>query len=286
LTQQKKLKLMVTFPTCKINLGLHVVNKRPDGYHNIETVFYPVGWCDVLEVIENTDGGDPFVMSGTGITINGNPGENLVYKAFKLISAIKKIPPVKVHLHKVIPMGAGLGGGSSDAAHFINLVNTMFNLGFAEAEKIALASELGSDCAFFINNRPVLARGKGNEFSDLGVDLSAYYILLVYPGIHSDTKSAYGGLIPRQPSLNLNDLIETGSIQSWKTELLNDFEPSLFNRYPPIKHLKQKLYNEGALYASMSGSGSTVFGIFEKEPVIDFPSSFHCFLQKPGIKIL
>ncbi|MES2681036.1 MAG: 4-(cytidine 5'-diphospho)-2-C-methyl-D-erythritol kinase [Bacteroidota bacterium] len=277
---------MVTFPNCKINLGLYVVNKRSDGYHNIETVFYPVGWCDVLEVLENTAGNEPFTMSASGITITGNPEQNLIYKAWKLMSDLKRIPPIKVHLHKNIPMGAGLGGGSSDAAHFINLVSKQFDLGFTEDEKTNLASALGSDCAFFIKNRPVLAKGKGNQFSDIRVDLSAFYILLVYPGIHSDTKVAYEGLIPAKPEGDLNKLIESGVIKNWKTDLLNDFEPSLFKKYPQIKMLKQKLYDQGALYASMSGSGSTVFGIFEKEPVPDFPPSFHCFLQKPGIKIL
>jgi len=277
---------MLVFPNCKVNLGLHVVAKRPDGFHNIETVFYPLNWCDALEVIENSRPKEAFTYSQSGIPIAGAPEQNLIYKAWELISEEKDLPPVKVHLHKNIPMGAGLGGGSSDAAFFINLLNEQFDLGFTVAEKIRLASQLGSDCAFFINNRPVFAQGKGNEFSDSTIDLSSYYILAVYPAIHSNTKDAYEGLSPKIPKHDLASVITTHKIKEWKHSLVNDFESSLFKKYPEIKLLKENLYQSGAVYVSMSGSGSAVFGIFEHEPVLNFSSAFNYYLQKPLAKIL
>ena len=272
---------MLVFPNCKINLGLHVTARRPDGYHNIETVFYPVSWRDALEVIENKASDDAFQLTHSGLHIEGDLKSNLLYKAWKLITAEKELPPVKVHLHKHIPMGAGLGGGSADAAFFINLLNTQFALGYSEAERISLASQLGSDCAFFIHNSPVLATGRGNTFSNIHVDLSQYYILLVYPAIHSNTKEAYEGLTPKAPRHELHSIIASHSVKDWKTLLVNDFEASIFKKYPAVEALKNKLYEQGALYAAMSGSGSTVFGIFERAPQLLFPEGYQHWLQKP-----
>lgn len=277
---------MLVFPNCKINLGLHVVSKRPDGFHNIETVFYPVGWCDALEVIENKNDDRSFVYSQTGLTIAGTIEENIVYKAWKLISESRKIPNIKVHLHKTIPMGAGLGGGSSDAAYFINLVDQQFDLLYEEEEKTRLAGRLGSDCAFFIRNKPVFARGKGDEFSNIHLDLSSYYILVVYPGLHSNTKEAYNGLIPSTPKHDLTSILATKDVSAWKDYLVNDFEISITKKYPEIATMKERLYLSGALYASMSGSGSAVFGIFTKEPKIELPPHYFSYLQKPASKIL
>jgi len=275
---------MLVFPNCKINLGLHVVNKRPDVFHNIETVFYPVGWCDALEIIEsNSD--KKFDFSQSGLIIEGSLENNIIYKAWQIISKEKKLPSVKVHLHKNIPMGAGLGGGSSDAAFFINLLNEKFELGYNPEEKINIASQLGSDCAFFITNNPVMAKGKGDQFHEIKIDLSSYYILIVYPAIHSNTKEAYQGLTPHQPVNDLKIIIQK-PITDWKNLLVNDFEESIFKKYPQIKGLKEKLYAEGALYASMSGSGSAVFGIFDKEPGTQFPTPYRNYLQKPANKIL
>ncbi len=277
---------MLVFPNCKINLGLHVVSKRPDGFHNIETVFYPVNWCDALEVIENKESDEPFVFSQSGLPVSGKTEDNLIYKAWQLIARDKKIPNIKVHLHKNIPMGAGLGGGSSDAAHFINLINSKFQLGYPDAERSLMASKLGSDCAFFINNKPVYAEGKGNEFSDLELKLSAYYILVVYPGIHSNTKEAYEGLNPKKTSLDIRHVLGQEPVTSWKELLVNDFETTLFHKYPAIQVLKEKLYQSGAVYASMSGSGSAVFGIFTQEPSLDLPKEYSFYLQKPERIIL
>ncbi|MBX3165032.1 MAG: 4-(cytidine 5'-diphospho)-2-C-methyl-D-erythritol kinase [Bacteroidetes bacterium] len=273
---------MIAFPNCKINFGLHVINKRSDGFHTIETVFYPVNWCDALEVIENKGSKESFTFSHSGLPIDGAPESNLIYKAWKLISTEKKLPPLSVHLHKNIPMGAGLGGGSSDAAAFINLLNTQFELNYSEHDRLNIASQLGSDCAFFIKNSPVLAKGKGNEFSDIQINLSKYYIVLVYPNIHSNTKAAYEGLTPKEPQHSLKDILETYSVNEWKDVLVNDFEVSIFKKYPEIKTLKETLYNCGALYAAMSGSGSSVFAVFEKRPDVSFPAEYSFYLQEPA----
>jgi 4-diphosphocytidyl-2-C-methyl-D-erythritol kinase len=276
---------VLTFPNCKINLGLHVTSKRPDGFHDIETVFYPVSWCDALEVIiEN--GPDKFRFSQTGLRIEGSYKENLIYKAWELISAGKDLPNLKVHLHKNIPMGAGLGGGSSDCATFINQLNKQFSLGFNMQEKLALASRLGSDCAFFIHNTPLYARGRGDEFGPVRIDLSKYYILVVYPHCHSNTRDAYQGLQPGPPAGELRGIIENEPVNAWRDLLVNDFEKDIFKKLPAIKVLKEQLYGNGAVYASLSGSGSAVYGLFSHQPDIAFPASYSTFLQKPASLIL
>ncbi len=277
---------MIVFPNCKINLGLHVIAKRSDGFHAIETVFYPVNWCDALEVIENKTSNEPFVYTQSGIPVAGKPEENLVYKAWELIRKEKKLPAIKVHLHKNIPMGAGLGGGSSDAAWFINLIDSSFSLGYSLSEKTNIASQLGSDCAFFIQNTPVFAQGKGDEFSEMTISLQKYYILIVYPGIHSNTKDAYSGLLPQPPQHDLPETLRVSAVKEWKNKLVNDFESSIFKKYPAINVLKENLYAAGAVYSSMSGSGSAVFGIFEKEPLVNLPVGYSRYLQKPSAKIL
>jgi 4-diphosphocytidyl-2-C-methyl-D-erythritol kinase len=274
---------MLVFPNCKINLGLHVVARRPDGYHTIETVFYPVSWCDGLEVIGNKDSDEAFVFSQSGLSVEGATEHNLVYKAWQMIAGEKDLPPLKVHLHKNLPMGAGLGGGSSDAAYFINLLNQKFGLGYSEAERMTLASRLGSDCAFFIRNSPVFATGRGDEFSEIGLRLDHCYILIVHPGIHSQTKEAYAGLSPRQPALDLREVLRQ-DMSLWKDSLVNDFEETILARYPAIRALKDYLYEQGALYASMSGSGSAVFGLFSREPELRLPEGYRSYLQKPGQK--
>jgi 4-diphosphocytidyl-2-C-methyl-D-erythritol kinase len=277
---------MIVFPNCKINLGLHVVSKRNDGFHDIETVFYPINWCDCLEVIENKTSNEPFLYSQSGIPIEGSLEHNLLYKAWKIIASQKKLPNIQVHLHKNIPMGAGLGGGSSDAASFINLLNSKFELGYSESERTELASLLGSDCAFFIQNKPVFAQGKGNEFSEMSINLKQYYVLVIYPNIHSNTKEAYEGLVPQKPQHELTSTVTLAKIKEWKNSLVNDFEKSIFNKHPQIKLLKESLYNTGAIYSGMSGSGSAIFGVFEKEPSLNFSKDYSFYLQKPETKVL
>ncbi|MDO8998830.1 MAG: 4-(cytidine 5'-diphospho)-2-C-methyl-D-erythritol kinase [Bacteroidota bacterium] len=277
---------MLVFPNCKINLGLNITKKRPDGFHDIETVFYPINWCDALEVIENKEGTEPFLLSESGLKINGKKEDNLIFKAWLLFNKIKAIPPIKVHLHKNLPMGAGLGGGSSDAAFFINLIDQKFEFNLTNSQKITIASKLGSDCSFFINNQPVLAKGKGDQFSPIKINLSNYYILVVNPNINCNTKEAYNSITPKLPQIELVNIIENVAISEWKTVLFNDFEETMFIKYPEIKVLKDSLYNLGALYACMSGSGSSVFGIFETEPELKFNTSYKYYLQTPASKTL
>ncbi|MCW3076148.1 MAG: 4-(cytidine 5-diphospho)-2-C-methyl-D-erythritol kinase [Bacteroidetes bacterium] len=271
---------MIVFPTCKINLGLNVLGKREDSFHNIETVFYPVNWCDALEIIE-ADNHSPFTLTTSGLKIDGLQESNLLYKTWELISHLKPLPPLKVHLHKNIPMGAGIGGGSSDAAFMTNLFDKQFNLMLSDDQKHEVTSALGSDCAFFLNNKPLFAQGRGNEFSPVNLDLSSYYILLVYPNIHSVTRDAFEGLRVKKTHGDLKNCIENTSINKWKDFLFNDFEEPIFKKYPVIGELKNYMYDSGALYASLSGSGSTVYGIFENKPVMNIDRTYKSYLQIP-----
>lgn len=267
---------MIDFPVCKINLGLNITEKRPDGYHNIETVFYPVKWSDAIEIIE---GGDkPFSLSISGLKVEGNSEENIIFKAYKLLSEACQLPNLKVYLHKVLPMGAGLGGGSSDAAFFLKLANRQLKLNLSTEKLTEIAKKLGADCAFFIESTPVFAKGKGDEFESIKVDLNGYHILVVYPGIHSNTKEAYEGAVPYKPSRAVKDIVSKEPIGNWKTLLINDFEKSIFKKYPEIEKLKNDLYKNGALYSSLSGSGSAVFGIFKEKPEISFPLHYIVFI--------
>jgi 4-diphosphocytidyl-2-C-methyl-D-erythritol kinase len=275
---------MISFPNCKINLGLNIVAKRSDGFHDIETVFYPVQWCDALEIIVNTEDDRDFVFSSSGKKIEGTIESNLIYKAYQSLKSRFNLPNIKVHLHKNIPMGAGLGGGSADAAFFIRQINDMFVLGMNTAEQATVAGELGSDCAFFSYNTPVYATGKGNVFTTVNIDLSEFYLLLVFPAIHSDTKEAYGGISVQASRQTPKEIIETMPVSAWKDSLQNDFEFSIFAKYPAIAQLKDELYQVGAIYAGLSGSGSAVFGIFEKSPNTTPFEKFEYFLQSPAQK--
>ncbi len=253
---------MISFPNAKINIGLNVVSKRDDGYHNLETIFYPVKLTDALELVES----DEFRFSSSGLKIDGDPKNNLVVKAYKLFQKDFKLPPVKLHLHKIIPFGAGLGGGSSDAAFTLKMLNNYFNLKITSTILKNYAAQIGADCPFFIENRPVFAAGIGNRFQPINLDLSEYEILIVKPNISVSTPDAYKNIIPQKPTFNLKD-IESLPIEEWQKFIKNDFEKSVFQKYPEIENLKQILYKMGALYASMSGSGSAVFGIFRHLPV-------------------
>lgn len=251
---------MIVFPNAKINIGLYVVEKRIDGFHNIESIFYPVmELFDVLEIIQ----ADKLQFFSSGITIPGSESDNLCLKAYQLIQSDYKISPVHIHLHKVIPIGAGLGGGSSDAAFTLKALNQLFELHLTDEQLIYYARKLGSDCAFFIKNSPVYAFGKGDEFEPIDLDLSKFEIKIEYPNIHVGTTEAYVGVKPKPSTINLKELIQL-PIERWKTNIKNDFEASIFLNHPQIKSLKEKFYNEGAIYAAMTGSGSAVFGIMKK----------------------
>lgn len=251
---------MISFPPCKINLGLNVVSKRSDGYHNIETCFYPVPWTDVLEIII----ADRFSFTASGNSIPGDANTNLCIKAYNLLKQAFNLAPVAIHLHKVIPTGAGLGGGSSDGAHALRILNRLFNLDLSNEKLKAYALRLGSDCPFFIEDKPMLGTGRGEVLTNLSVNLSGKFLVLVKPDVHVSTADAYSGVRPMPSSQGVKDIIEQKTIVEWKDFLKNDFEESVFNKYPLIKGIKEKLYQHGAVYASMSGSGSAVVGIFEK----------------------
>jgi 4-diphosphocytidyl-2-C-methyl-D-erythritol kinase len=252
---------VIVFPNAKINIGLNVVEKRSDGFHNIESVFYPIfDVVDVLEIVES----DELSFSSSGISIPGASSSNLCLKAFQLLKNEFDIPPVKIHLHKMIPIGAGLGGGSADAAFTLKVLNELFQLELSNEKLCAYSRMLGSDCAFFINNKPVYAAHKGDEFEAISLDLSAYKIVIKYPNIHIGTAEAYGGIVPKLANKNIKDLIET-AVVNWKETVVNDFEAAVFPHHPAIKKMKEQMYLNGAVFAAMTGSGSAVFGLFEKK---------------------
>lgn len=252
---------MVSFPNVKINLGLNIVEKRYDGYHNIESVFYPIQYNDILEILKS----DKFEFINTGIKIDCSIEQNLCYKAWKLIDNEYNIGPVKIILHKNVPYGSGLGAGSSDAAFTIMLLNNLFNLKLSEEEQIKTASKLGADCAFFIKNKPILAIEKGDIFRNIEISLKDYYIVLCLPNISVKTAEAYSNCIPRKPDISIPEILKM-DIHCWKNYLKNDFEDTVFVKYPKLKKIKEELYNNGSIIALMSGSGSVVYGIFDDEP--------------------
>ncbi len=257
---------MIVFPNAKINIGLMVTSKREDGYHNLETVFHPVyQLCDILEVINNNENKDAF--TATGLVIDGPTTDNLCLKALALMREYAAIPPLKIHLHKQIPFGAGLGGGSADASFMLKLLNQQYHLNLSAYELEGMAARLGADCPVFIENKPVLAKGIGNEFSHIEISLSKLWLHIVIPCIHVPTAHAYSNILPAQPKKPLENLLAQ-PIEKWKASIKNDFEASVFERQPEIAALKNEMYANGALYAAMSGSGSAVFGLFSDSPQI------------------
>lgn len=262
---------MVVFPNAKINLGLNIIKKRSDGFHELESIFYPVPWVDALEIIPSHVVG----FSTSGIQVDGALHDNLCMKVYEAMRERFDLPPVQIHLHKNIPIGAGLGGGSSDAAFTVKLLHEIFELSLTEVEMENFIRPFGSDCPFFIKNRPLLALGRGDVFEAADVQLKGAWIVLVYPDLFISTKEAYGQVRPQIPANNIRKVNGKG-MEAWRGVLKNDFEEALFPSHPVLKALKEKMYMLGASYASMSGSGSTVFGIFDKEPSIDaaFPANY------------
>ena len=259
---------MINFPIAKINLGLNVVSKRDDGYHNLETVFYPVPIKDALEVFPMEDGFPSDVrcdLKVTNLFIDGDEQKNLVVKAYNMIAQDYELPRVHVHLYKHIPTQAGMGGGSSDCAYMIRLLNEMFSLGMSDEKMIGYAARLGADCAFFIKAQPAYAEGIGEKLQPISIDLSGYKMLVVRPNIPVSTKEAFSLITPQVPKKNCLDIVRQ-PIETWKDELVNDFERSVFAIHPEIGRLKEMMYEQGAVYAAMSGSGSSVFGLFCDNP--------------------
>lgn len=253
---------MITFPNIKINLGLNIISKREDGYHNIESCFYPVSWCDALEITNAKE----LSFQSSGLPIPGDPAANLVIKAYDALKADFDLPPIKIHLLKSIPMGAGLGGGSADGAFMLKLLNNKYRLGISTERLEAYALQLGSDCPFFVKNQPIIAKGRGELFEPIDLSLEGKFIALINPGLHIGTQEAYAGVNLKKETTELKSILHNTPIKEWKGLVVNDFEESVFKIHPEVKELKMKLYEAGAVYASMSGSGSTVYGIFDQHP--------------------
>jgi len=303
---------VICFPNAKLNFGLHVVEKRPDGFHNIETIFYPVALYDVFEIIPTGREGIEFTVSG--LPIPGAAGSNLIQKAIKLMSdtgnyhspvsylfashslaregskppceqsevngGLGVQPGIRIHLHKIIPMGAGLGGGSSDAASALKLLNDLWQLELSVSQLQELARQLGSDCAFFIENRPVFAVGKGDQFEPVELNLSQYQIVIVVPPVHISTPEAYAMINPGKSKRSLKEIIRL-PVEEWKEMLINDFEEPVMNKYPVIREIKEELYSRGAIYTAMSGSGAAVYGIFSSQLAVgswQFDPTFVSFI--------
>ena len=252
---------MVSFPNAKINLGLNIIEKRSDGYHDIESVFYPVAWCDALEIVK----ADSLSFNSSGLEIPGNQENNLILKAFRILENEGFITgkSVNIHLHKVLPMGAGIGGGSADGAFALRMLNELFELNLTITQLEKFAEHLGSDCPFFIENKPKFCFGKGTEFEEINLSLKGKQIILVNPQIHISTAEAYAGVKPSMPDVAIKEIIAS-PLNDWPNVLKNDFEKKIIENHPKIGEVKDKLYQLGAKYASMTGSGSTVFGIFDK----------------------
>jgi 4-diphosphocytidyl-2-C-methyl-D-erythritol kinase len=271
---------VITFPKAKINLGLRITGKRADGFHDIETVFYPAGLCDALEFVEPEEALSGDILTITGCQTGTRTEDNMVIKALRRFREFYHIPFLKIHLHKAIPAGAGLGGGSSDASFFIKTLVRFYNISASDDHLKNIVLELGSDCPFFIDLRPSFAEGRGEKLRPVGEVLSGYYILLVNPGISISTKEAYANCHPAQPVCSLDRLINL-PVREWPGKIINDFEEYVFSLHPVIGSLKKTLYDSGALFSSMSGSGSTVFGIYTSPPVV--PGEIRDFVIYSGM---
>ncbi|MCE3296038.1 MAG: 4-(cytidine 5-diphospho)-2-C-methyl-D-erythritol kinase [Crocinitomicaceae bacterium] len=259
---------MILFPPAKINLGLRVSGKRTDGYHELESLMLQLPWCDILEIVPQ----EKFAFTCSGIEIPGDPDSNLCTRAYRLLQQQYKLPPVSIHLHKNIPMGAGLGGGSADGTYTLLILNRLFDLGLSADKLRSYALELGSDCPLFVENMPQLATGRGEILEPFPIKTDGLYIHLLNPGIHVSTKDAFDALELGQQPFSIREILQK-PIPQWKDQLKNDFETTVFVKHPEIKDLKAKIYENGALYAAMSGSGSTLFGIYDQKPVPLFPES-------------
>ena len=260
---------MLAFPGCKINLGLHVLHRRTDGYHEIDTVFYRIPWSDILEFLP----AEIFSFHTTGLNIPGDAGSNLCVRAFELLQKDFSLPPVQGHLHKVVPIGAGLGGGSADAVLTLRVINSIFGLKLPDENLAEYALRLGSDCPFFLLDKPARGTGRGEVLQPFEINLQGHFLVLVTPSVHISTAEAYAGVVSGTPQEDLKATLSR-PITDWKTHLVNDFEKTVFARFPEIGDVKDKMYALGAEYASMSGSGSSVFGLFRSPVSLDrhFPN--------------
>ncbi len=257
---------MVVFPNAKINIGLNILRKREDGYHELETLFYPIGWKDALEYVAN--GGNRINFVSSGLDLDIDPEQNIVVKAYRLLQAEYTLPGLDIHLHKVIPAGAGLGGGSADAAFFLKSLNDHFELGISLEKLKLLAGKLGADCPFFIENQVAYATGIGELLEPVEIHLKGNYLLLVKPPVEIQTKAAYQDVVPMAYPFDFRAILR-GDKQEWKGKIKNDFEPSLFAKFPLLEGIKHHFYQMGGWYAAMSGSGSAVYGFFDHPPIFN-----------------
>lgn len=266
--------LMILFPPCKINLGLHVLGKRADGFHELESLMYQIPFTDILEIMP----AEQFSFVSGGLPIPGSVDTNLCFRAFELMHVRYGITPVEIHLHKQIPMGGGLGGGSSDAAYVLRGLNTLFALGLSTETLQELASELGSDCPLFIDELPQIARGRGELLQAVDISLQGYFVKLVNAGFHVSTRDAFASVNFYTGTTSVAELVQQ-PVANWKESLTNGFEASVFAIHPQLQEIKDQLYAEGAVYAAMSGSGSTVFGIFRDQPEMTFSKTDPAVLE-------
>lgn len=264
---------MIVFPPCKINLGLRILHKRPDGFHALETLFYPIPFCDALEIIPAPEEDQAVTFTSSGLPITGDIKNNLCVKAYHALKAVyPQLPHIRLHLHKQIPMGAGLGGGSSDASYTLRLLDTLFALNVSETILQELALQLGSDCPFFLQNHPCTATGRGEYLTPVEMSLKGYQLMLINTGTHVHTGQAFS-LLNRTPEYGtelppLETLIHS-PISNWKDALVNDFEAPVFQQHPHLAAIKSKLYEQGAVYAAMTGSGSSIFGLFDSKQQVN-----------------
>ena len=269
---------MFSRPNAKINIGLLITDKRPDGFHNIETVFYPISLCDTLTVEPAASGKPDFTCDGADLS-DSNPFDNLCCKAYRLLDADFDLPPTRIRLQKIIPVGAGLGGGSSDAAYTLMALNDLYKLQISDEKLANYASRIGSDCAFFLQGSPAFGTGKGDILDPIELHLAGYHILLIKPPVFVGTAEAYSSATPKKPQYSLPEAIKY-PVDEWRNTVFNDFEKSVFKKFPEIGQIKELLYREGAVYASMSGSGSSVYGIFRKNPSKTAKLFPNCFSWK------
>lgn len=271
---------MVSFPNCKINIGLHITEKRKDNYHNLQTIFYPIPFYDALEIVKNVTiaNREKLLFSTSGISNEIDLENNICYKAYQLIKKrMPNITALRMHLHKNIPLGAGLGGGSADGAFTLQLLNNILQLNLSEEILLQMALKLGSDCPFFIKNKPCYAEGRGEILKEINLNLKGYYLIIVNPRIHISTADLFSMITPQKPKYDLKEIVAL-PLQEWKTQITNDFEEPVFNLYPQIKSIKDTLYAHGASYASLTGTGSTVYGFFKKDVQIIFNDAY--FIKK------
>jgi 4-diphosphocytidyl-2-C-methyl-D-erythritol kinase len=268
---------LLTFPNAKLNLGLYVTARRPDGYHSLESVFLPLPWADVLEVLPAPKGQEAASLALTGRPIPGEVATNLCLKAYELLKAdFPELPAAQLHLHKIVPIGAGLGGGSADAAFALRAISDVFKLNLSVEALESYARRLGADCAFFIQNQPRLALEKGDVFEDISLNLAGTTCVVVYPGLHISTAEAYARIVPKAPKMPLRAALAQ-PISTWRDTVSNDFETALTPTYPVLADIKQQLYAAGATYASLSGSGSAVYGLFAgvgEAPTLPWPADY------------